>query len=54
MIYVVGIVKSNLLKHLCMVYSRDYCASNEIYERIKSTIKKWYRSNSQHRTRRNK
>ncbi len=39
MIYAVGIVKSNALKHLCMVYGIDYCASSEIYERIKNTIK---------------
>lgn len=41
MIYVVGIVDkhTNDLKHLCMVYGLDYCASEECYARIKTTIK---------------
>lgn len=41
MIYVVGVVdkQSNNLKHLCMVYGLDYCASDECYSRIKKTIK---------------
>lgn len=38
-IYAVGVVKQNCLKHLCMVYGLDYCASEECYVRIKSTIK---------------
>ncbi len=38
-IYVVGVVKQNCLKHLCMVYGLDYCASEECYSRIKTTIK---------------
>ncbi len=40
-IYVVGIVEKNTnnLKHLCMVYGLDYCASEECYSRIKTTIK---------------
>jgi len=40
-IYVVGIVEKNTnnLKHLCMVYGLDYCASEECYSRIKMTIK---------------
>lgn len=38
-IYVVGVVKNNNLKHLCMVYGLDYCANDECYRRIKSTIK---------------
>lgn len=38
-IYAVGIVKGNVLKHLCMVYGLDYCASDECYSRIKNTIK---------------
>lgn len=38
-IYIVGVVKQNCLKHLCMVYGLDYCASEECYSRIKSTIK---------------
>ena len=38
-IYAVGVVKNNNLKHLCMVYGLDYCASEECYSRIKATIK---------------
>lgn len=40
-IYVVGVVDgtTNDLKHLCMVYGLDYCASDECYSRIKETIK---------------
>lgn len=38
-IYAVGVVKNNNLKHLCMVYGLDYCASEECYSRIKTTIK---------------
>lgn len=40
-IYVIGIVDkhSNNLLYLCMVYGLDYCASEECYSRIKSTIK---------------
>ena len=39
LIYVVGVVKANTLKHLSMVYGLDYCASDECYSRIKRTIK---------------
>ena len=39
MLYVVGVVTNNKLKHLCMVYGRDYCASDECYERIRQKIK---------------
>lgn len=38
-IYAVGVVKQNSLRHLSMVYGLDYCASDECYSRIKSTIK---------------
>ena len=38
-IYAVGIVKSNKLKHLSMIYGRNYCASDECYNRIKQNIK---------------
>lgn len=38
-IYTVGIVNDNKLKHLCMVYGTDYCASKDIYETIKNRIK---------------
>ncbi len=44
MIYIIGIVQSNQLKHLCMVYGLDYCASIETYERIKNTIKEGVKS----------
>ena len=39
MIYSVGVVKDDNLKHLCFVYGLDYCASDECYSRIKQTIK---------------
>lgn len=41
MLYVVGIVNkgTNDLRHLCMVYGLDYCALEECYARIKTTIK---------------
>lgn len=38
-IYAVGVVKGNNLKYLCMVYGRDYCASDECYGRIRQQIK---------------
>lgn len=40
-IYAVGVVdkRSNNLRHFCMVYGLDYCASDECYARIKTTIK---------------
>jgi hypothetical protein len=40
-IYVVGVVdkKTNNLRHLCMVYGLDYCASDECYSKIKFKIK---------------
>ena len=38
-IYTVGVVNGNSLKHLCMVYGRDYCASEECYSRIRQKIK---------------
>ncbi|HGO5823763.1 TPA: NgoPII family restriction endonuclease [Mannheimia haemolytica] len=40
LIYVVGVVKDMVLKDLCMVYGLDYCASDECYNRIKTTIKR--------------
>lgn len=41
MIYAVGVVEKNKnkLKRLCFVYGMDYCASDEVYSRIKTTIK---------------
>ena len=38
-IYTIGVVKNNKLKHLCMVYGRNYCASDDCYSRIKQHIK---------------
>lgn len=38
-IYTVGVVNGNKLKHLCMVYGQDYCASDECYNRIRQQIK---------------
>ena len=40
-IYIVGIVdkSNNNLCQLCMVYGRNYCADEDCYSRIKSTIK---------------
>lgn len=39
MIYAVGVVESNKLKNFCLVYGLDYCASSQIYQKIKDTIK---------------
>lgn len=39
MIYIVGVVNDNRLKHLCMVYGLDYCASDICYDRIRQLIK---------------
>ena len=39
MIYVVGILRQNKLKHLSMVYGLDYCASIDTYESLKQRIK---------------
>ena len=38
-IYTVGVVSGNHLRHLCMVYGKDYCASGECYDRIRERIK---------------
>ena len=38
-IYSVGVVNGNRIKHLCMIYGRDYCASSECYDRIRRLIK---------------
>lgn len=38
-IYAVGIVNGNSIKHLSFVYGLDYAASNEVYDRIKHKIK---------------
>lgn len=37
-IYAVGFVSGNQLKHLSMVYGHNYCASEECYSRIRRTI----------------
>ena len=39
LIFVVGVVNGLRLNHLTMVYGEDYCAAEECYLRIKSTIK---------------
>lgn len=38
-IYIVGIVNNESLKHLTFVYGLDYAASEEVYSRIKQKIK---------------
>lgn len=38
-IYIVGVVDSNRLKKLCMIYGRDYCATGECYDKIRRLIK---------------
>lgn len=38
-IYAVGVVSGSRLKHLCMIYGRDYCASSECYDRVRRSIK---------------
>ena len=35
LIYAVGVVQNNKLKHLCMIYGRNYCASEECYNKIR-------------------
>ena len=41
-LYIVGVVAGRSLKHLCMIYGMDYCASEEcylnVYRRIKAGI----------------
>lgn len=41
-LYIVGVVNGKILKHLCMIYGEDYCASEEcylnVYNRIKSGV----------------
>lgn len=39
MIYAVGVVDSNNLKSLALVYGDDYCAEKSVYEQIKNVIK---------------
>lgn len=38
MLYVVGSVNKNILKHLVMVYGLDYCASETCYQRLKERV----------------
>ena len=38
MLYVVGIVRENMLRHLAMVYGLDYCASESCYHSLKDKI----------------
>lgn len=37
-IYTIGVVSGRQLKSLCMVYGNDYCASQDIYERVHNTV----------------
>lgn len=39
LIYVVGVVKNNSVKNLCMIYGRDYCAAADCYNKIRQKIK---------------
>ncbi|MBR1646012.1 MAG: NgoPII family restriction endonuclease [Selenomonadaceae bacterium] len=39
MLYIVGVVNGNKLKHLCMIYGADYCASDTCYDKIRQLIK---------------
>lgn len=39
LIYIVGVIDNTKLRHLAMVYGEDYCATENCYLRIKSTIK---------------
>ena len=43
-IYCVGLIKDNKLKRLCMVYGLDYCATEEVYTRLRDRIKDAARS----------
>lgn len=45
-IYSVGVVEADKIKHLCMIYGRDYCASEECYEKMRELIKKGIESAS--------
>lgn len=38
-IYAIGIAKERKLKHFCMIYGRNYCASEEIYNSLRHQIK---------------
>ena len=38
-IYAVGVVDNNKLMNLCLVYGLDYCASEDVYTKIKAKIK---------------
>ena len=38
-VYAVGVVNGDRIKHLCMVYGRDCCASAECYDRVRNSIK---------------
>lgn len=39
-IYIIGVVKKNVLSNMCMIYGVDFAASEEIYLRIKKAIRK--------------
>ena len=39
MLYIIGVVKSQRLQSLNMVYGSEYCASEETYSNIRNRIK---------------
>lgn len=39
MMYVVGVVEGQQLRSLCMVYGTEYCASDDVYLRVRDRIK---------------
>lgn len=45
-IYAVGVVEADILKHLCFVYGEDYCADDAVYTRVKSMLKRRVESHS--------
>ena len=38
-LYIVGFVTNAKINHLCMVYGKNYCASNDCYNKIRRRIK---------------
>lgn len=38
-LHIVGVVNGKILKHLCMIYGMDYCASEECYLNVYNRIK---------------
>ena len=44
MIYVVGCLKNNAIKHVSMVYGTDYCASEDLYLNLKHRLQQYIRA----------